>query len=143
MTLSFDGDRDETDKTCERCGTSYRLVRGFILDDGSAHAVYFAACHTHDDVREAWIDVILGTFGEDTDGNHVTFGCRVGPVVGQDEPAATAIDAACPYSDKPLWGVKLTREAALQHPWLSVFWNVVDFILVNDPAVEHHVYHHA
>ena len=117
-------------------------MRAFLANGGDAYAVAFAALHTHGGMREAWIDTILGTWGEDSASDHVTFGCRVGPVEGQDDPAATAVDAALPYSDKPIWGTKLSRAAALDHPRLAEFWEVVDFLLVADPVIHHHVYGH-
>jgi hypothetical protein len=30
----------------------------------------------------------------------------------------------------------------LNHPRIREFWDVVDFLLVNDPLIQHHVYHH-
>ena len=97
-TLSFDPERTVELKSCAACGRGYTLVKSFILDDNDAHAVLFAALHDHGE-REAWIDVILGTFGSEDFSDHITFGCRVGPVQGLHEPAATAVAAAAPYGD--------------------------------------------
>ena len=138
-TLSFDPERTVELKSCTACGRGYTLVKSLILDDNDAHAVLFAALHDHGE-REAWIDVILGTFGSEDFSDHITFGCRVGPVQGQDEPAATAVAAAAPYGDTPLFGRKLTRDEALAHPSLSNFWRVVDLALINDPDIHFHVY---
>jgi hypothetical protein len=138
--LSFDKGRDSKARECVRCGQPFRLVKLFILRDDSSHAVCFAALHVHEGMREAWLDVILGTWGEDDATDHVTFGCRVGPVEDQDDPAATLVPAAIPYSDAPIFGRKLDRDEALAHPWLHEFWHVVDFVLVGDPEVEEHVY---
>lgn len=140
--LAFDEAPTIQEQDCSGCGRHYPLVKALVKRDGDAHAVAFCALHTHDDVREAWIDVILGTFGGGATPDNLTFGCRVGPVGGQDEPAATAVDAAEPYGDNPIWGRKLGRQDALAHPRLAEFWQVVDFILVADPVVHHHVYGH-
>jgi hypothetical protein len=142
MMLTFDGDRVVEAKECGHCARLYSLVRSFVLRGGSAYAVVFAACHCHGDGNEVWIDAILGSFGGDDPSDHVTFGCRVGPVQGQQEPAATAVDAATPYSDQPLWGLKLTRAQALEHPRLPEFWDLAGFILMADPDVHEHVYEH-
>ena len=75
----------------------------------------FAACHVHDGEREAWIDIILGTFSTDDASDHVTFGAQVGPVAGQADPAATAVPAGAAYSQSPFWGIKLSRDEALAH----------------------------
>ena len=115
-------------------------MKGFLNRNDVAAAVYFAALHDHGGDREAWIDVILGTFGSGDSTDHVTFGCRVGPVPGQDEPAAWLVLGAIPYGDSPIWGEKLARDEALRHPWLSQFWEVVDFVLVQDPDVNRHIY---
>lgn len=138
--LRLDPDRDVRERTCEQCGSVYTLIRGFIHRAEAPHGVYFAACHDHGGVREAWIDIILGTFGESDSDNHVTFGARVGPVAGQSEPGASLVDAAAPYGDKEIFGMKLSREAALRHQRLDEFWTIIDFILLEDETVRQHVY---
>ena len=138
-TLSFDPERTVELKSCASCGRGFTLVKSFILDGDDAHAVLFAALHDHGE-REAWIDVILGSFGSEDYSDHVTFGCRVGPVQGQPDPAATAVAAAEPYGDSSIFGHKLTRAEALAHPLLSEFWRVVDFALVQDADIHFHVY---
>jgi hypothetical protein len=138
-TLSFDPERTVELKSCDSCGRGFTLVKSFILDGEDAHAILFAALHDHGE-REAWIDVILGSFGSEDYSDHVTFGCRVGPVQGQADPAATAVAAATPYGNSALFGRKLTRDEALAHPQLSDFWQVVDFALISDPDIHFHVY---
>jgi hypothetical protein len=140
MVLAFDGDRVVEAKECGQCERPYLLARSFVLSEGSAYAVVFAACHRHGDGNEVWIDAILGSFGGGDSSDHVTFGCRVGSVQGQRAPAATAVDAAQPYSDQPIWGTKLTRAQALEHPRVTEFCELVDFILIADPDVNEHVY---
>ena len=81
----------------------------------------------------------MGGFEEGA-ADRVTFGCRVGPVQGRPGPAATAVAAAQPYDDAPLWGRKLSREEALAHPRIGDFWRVVDFVLERQPVVKAHVY---
>jgi hypothetical protein len=138
--LRFDPQRTDEERACDRCGRSYRLVKGFVLEGDQARAIYFVACHDHHDGHEAWIDVILGTFGADDPTDHVTFGCRVGAVSGQEAPAASVVQAAAPYGDAAIWGRKLSREEALAHPWLPRLWEVVDFVLTDDSTVHAHVY---
>jgi hypothetical protein len=138
--LGFDKEPDRQDEVCAQCGRTYRLIKSFVTRGGDAHAIAITALHRHDNQSEAWIDVILGTFGENSSDDHITFGCRVGPVVGQAEPAATLVTAAIPYADSPVWGRKLSREEALVHLRLSDCWEVVDFLLVSEPETRTHVY---
>ena len=140
MTLTFDGDSEVREDACESCGKQYLLVTSFIARDGAAYAAAKTALHHHDG-QEAWIDLVLGSWHEGAD-DHLTFGCRVGPVVGSPDPAATAVDAAQPYGESPFWGQKLSRAEALGHPRLDEFWQAVDFVLVSEPTINHHVYHH-
>lgn len=140
MALTLDGDSEVREDTCESCGKHFLLVTSFIASDGAAHAVAKTALHDHDG-QEAWIDLVFGSWHESAD-DHVTFGCRVGPVVGSPDPAATAVDAAQPYGESPFWGQKLSRAEALGHPRLDEFWQAVDFLLFGEPTINHHVYHH-
>lgn len=143
MLLTFGPDRQTREFTCDCCNAPVERAWDFIYADGAPHAVYFANCYHHTDRdHDAWIDVIFGTWGDGPDkwSDHVAFACRVGSVVGQTEPASTLVTAGLAHPDGPLFGLKLDREAALQHPRLSEFWHVSDFILENDPLVRGHVY---
>jgi hypothetical protein len=143
VPLAFDEPPTIQEQDCPQCGRHFPLIKAFVTRDEVAAAVAFAALHSHEGENEAWIDAILGTFGEGRTDDHVTFGCRVGPVMTADEPQASLVAAAQPYGDSPIWGQKLTRDEALQHARLEEFWEIVDFVLVADPVVHHHVYGHA
>jgi hypothetical protein len=130
MVFSYDSPQPAEERQCDSCGRPYLLLRAFIVRDGDPYAIIFAACHVHDGDHEAWIDVILGTFSSDDHSDHVTFGARIGPVAGQDEPAATAVPAAAAYSNSAFWGIKLSRDEALSHPRIGEFWEVVDYLLL-------------
>lgn len=121
------------------CHGPYRLVQGQLTWAGEPHAVYFAGCHEHDGVRDVLIDVILG-WASDYDVDRVTFGCRVGPVPGEDGPVATLTTAAAEYGSDPEWGRKLTQSDAMSDSRLPGFWAAVDYILIHDPTVRPHVY---
>jgi hypothetical protein len=138
--MRLDPDGEVSQSHCEGCGRNYTLAKGFVYRDDFPYAIYFAACHDHEGQREAWIDVILGAFGEEDWTDHVTFGARVGPIPGQASPAASLVQAARPYGDSPMFGQKLSREEALSHPRLPDTWEVVDFVLLSDEVVHQHVY---
>lgn len=141
MLLTLDGESHVRQQACDHCGAEYSLVTTYVLDGGTALAVSKTALHHHEGA-EAWLDVVFGSWHDDAATDHVTFGCRVGPVIGSPDPAATAVDAAAPYGDSAFWGRKLSRSEALAHPQIQQFWTVVDFLLVNEPSIAHHVYHH-
>jgi hypothetical protein len=120
--------------SCDQCGREYEHITGFIYGDGDAHSIYYAACHGHPE-HEVWLDVILGTWGEDDYvEDHRTFSCRIG------EEGATAVDASAVAEGKAdLFGRKLTREEALADPLVGTFWNVVDLVALEDPSVAAHL----
>ena len=139
MDLSLAEPSDVTAKECDRCGAGYTLVKSFVSDADGPYAVAFSALHHHDGEHEAWIDAILGSFRDDY-ADHETFGCRVGPVDGSPDPAATAVPAATVYGDSPLWGHKLDRDEALRNDRVDDFWRGVDVLLEHEPTVRAHVY---
>jgi hypothetical protein len=137
--LSFDGDPTVRAVSCPRCGVEHPSVTGFVLNDGDKYAVYFADWHALP--GEAYVDVILGSFEEPAYADHVTFGCRIGHVESQAEPACSLVLAGAVRSDGPIFGRRLDRDEALSHPRLAEFWTVVDWLIVNDPLLHEHVFH--
>lgn len=134
--------RGGADQTCGCCGQPSRRTWCMVTRGGLPYAVFFASCYQHADVRESWIDVVFGTWGQDSHDDHLTFGCRFGPGVGSDLPGATAVDAASAAPDSSLFGHKLSRTEALAHPRLGEFWEVIDFVVATDPLVHQHHYGH-
>ena len=125
---------------CGCCSGQADRTWANVYDGNRAVAVYFASCYHHDGVHEAWIDAILGTWGQDRHDDHVTFGCRVGPVENATAPAATLVNGGAAAPDSPIFGVKLSREDGLNHPRLAEFWQLVDMVLERDDLVRRHVY---
>lgn len=142
MTLTMDlAERQEREYECSCCDAAIQRMWNYVRLDGRLLAVYFANCYHHtDQPHDAWIDVIMGTWGENNVDDHVTFGCRVGPVEGSPLPAATLVPACSDGSGSEINGRILSREEGLDHPWLARFWEVVDYILENDPTVRKHLY---
>lgn len=142
VALTMDlAERQQREYECSCCNAAVERMWSYIYRGGRMCAVYFANCYHHrDQPHDAWIDVIFGTWGVDNATDHVTFGCRVGPVVNSPDPAATLVQACSDGSVSPIHGVVLSREDALVHPRLAEFWEVVDFILANDPTVNAHLY---
>jgi hypothetical protein len=139
VTLAIEPGAQVSEHACPECGEPFQRVAGLIHEDGDAYAVYFASCYHHGE-HEAWIDVIFSATWQDGVDDHETFGCRVGPVKGQPDPAASLVTGAGAFGDSSMFGRKLTRDEALAHPRLREFWAVVDHVLVNDQVVRDHVY---
>jgi hypothetical protein len=142
MTLTMDpGERQVTEYECPCCNAPIQRTWNYIYRDGKAFAVYFANSYHHlDQPHETWIDAIFGTWNEDRFDDHVTFGCRVVFLDDRSGPAAGLVQACLDGSGGPVHGVRLSREEALAHPWLPDFWQVVDFVLAEDPLVHAHLY---
>jgi hypothetical protein len=139
VSLAFDPERSVSELYCADCRGQYRLVHGQLTWYGEPHAVYFAGCHEHEGIRDVRIDVILG-WARDFDTDKATFGCRVGPMPGQDGPVASLVQAAADYGDDPEWGRRLDRDEALSDHRISQFWDAVDYVLIHDPTIRAHVY---
>ncbi|KQY32397.1 MULTISPECIES: hypothetical protein [Nocardia] len=126
---------------CPCCDEPIERTWNMITRDGIAYAAYFANSYHHTgQAHDTWIDVILGTWDSDTADDHVTFGCRVGPVQNNPNPAATLVQACLDGSADDVHGVVLSRADGLVHPRLPEFWSVVDYVLANDPTVSDHLY---
>lgn len=89
--------------------------------------------------HDAYFDVIIGSWGANDNAGHVTFGCRVGPVE-DGSIGATLIDPVFGQSGAPIHGRVISRAEGLTHPMLAEFWEIIDFVLVNDPTVHPHLY---
>jgi hypothetical protein len=64
----------------------------------------------------------------------------VGPVEGEPAPVASLVRGGDVAPDSRIYGRKLDRDAALAHPRLREFWNVVDLVLEHDDRVNQHIY---
>ena len=123
------GDRTVEESACQSCRRSYDFVKGFVWRGDEPWAVYFAACHGHPQ-HEAWIDVVLGSYGADDYSDHVTFACRVWA------EGAAAVDAPVAASGKaPMFGRLLSRDEALKHDRLTDLWQIIDALSEQDPSV--------
>jgi hypothetical protein len=139
VTLAIDfANRRVHTQACSCCGAAIERSSSLVQRDGTAYAVYFASCYAHG--NEAFLDVVLGTWGRPDASDHVTFGCRIGAVDGASEPPCSLVTGGELAVDDALFGAKLTRDDALQHPRLPDFWAVVDFVLEADPTVRARIY---
>jgi hypothetical protein len=138
--LIDEGSRQVRHFTCPCCGVNAERTWANVYDGGTAVAVYYASCYHHHGVHEAYIDAILGTWGSGDMTDHLTFGCRVGPVAGAPAPAASLVNGGAAAPDGPIWGRKLGRDEGLAHHRLAEFWAIIDTVLELDALVRRHVY---
>jgi hypothetical protein len=136
-----EGSRQVRHVTCSCCHVEAERTWANVREVDAVIAVYFASCYRHKHgVHEVFIDAILGTWSSGDFTDHVTFGCRVGPVAGSPGPAATLINGGTVAPDAPIFGRKLSREEGFEHPRLAEFWTIVDTILKRDELVHRHLY---
>lgn len=109
------------------------MYTGEALADGGTLAVFWAFLYDHPGNPEVFIDATFGTWGvEGYTADHETFGSRTGAVEGQANVASTLVTGAELGADDPRFGVKLSRDQALEHPQLSQFWQINDAVLELD-----------
>ncbi|WP_208739467.1 hypothetical protein [Arthrobacter agilis] len=143
MTFTLDGSPESTQKTCSMCGATSVVIHHFILKDHNAFAIGETELHQHGGNPEAWINIVFGSFNDDEYEDHVTFGCRVGLFTEDGELASSLIDSNHTSPSTPVWGLRLTREQALSHDLLPAFWEVVDWLVLEDPQTHQHLYGHS
>ena len=112
--LSLELGEEVSNLLCPCCGKPYKSVSGFIHKDDNAYSVYFATLQTGHE--EIWI--LLTIHPTPTD-----FGMRI------DEPEASS------HANFKHLGIALSRAEALESRLRDQFFEVADFIVENDPAV--------
>lgn len=135
MALTFSGERHIRQFPCQCCDSTVDRTWAQLDNDGVTRAVFYASCYHHAAGGEVFFDVIIGTWGTGDFSDHVTFGCRWGAVQGHDQPMCSLTTGGETFDDAPIWGTKLNRTAALEHPLQREFWEMVDYLLLNDPVV--------
>lgn len=138
MQLEFQDEPTLEHVPCPDCGCDRERSHGFVLRDGTAFAIFFADWYPH--AQEAWLDVILGPFEEPDYQDNVTFGCRIGDVPGSGVSCSLVLGGE-QRSEGAIFGRKLARDEALRHPWLAGFWEVVDWLIINDSLLHRTIFH--
>lgn len=135
MSLTFSGDRQTRQFPCGCCDSTVDRTWAQLDRNGVTRAVFYASCYHHAAGGEVYFDIVIGTWGTGDHSDHVTFGCRRGAIKGHDAPMCSLTTGGRVFDDDPMFGSKLDRPAALAHPLLPEFWEMVDFLLLNDPVV--------
>jgi hypothetical protein len=122
---------------CTDCGGKRVVYTGEAVAEGRTLAVFWAFLYDHPGNPEVFIDATFGTWGiEGYTADHVTFGARTGKVEGQSTVASSLVAGAELGPDDPRYGVKLSRDQAMAHPGLALFWEVNDAVLELDEVAK-------
>jgi hypothetical protein len=129
--FTFDGPPEVMNLRCDSCGRAHRRNIGYVLRGGHIFATYLANWYPHE--REAWLEVVMGSFVEPDFADHIMFACRIRPSRGNSGPAASLGQApAQKKGDGKIFGHLLSPAEALAHPRLREFWQVTDWLVLND-----------
>jgi len=109
-------------------------VTGFVTRNGDAFAIYHAQCHGHGK-SEVWLDLVLGSWDEPEFSTNATFSCRVGLDGAALVDACGVVEGRAAY-----FGQKLRREEALADRRLDSVWELLDFVVSNDPTISSYLY---
>ncbi|KQX69888.1 hypothetical protein [Angustibacter sp. Root456] len=116
---------------CTDCGGRRKFYSGEVLSpDVETVAVFLTYLYEHDGDREVFIDAVFGTWGADAADDHETFGARTGRIEGTEGDVSSLVTGGHQApDDADVLGVRLTREHAMNHPLLPLFWQVNDLLL--------------
>ena len=138
--FSFDGDPTWRQGPCGECDELHDKSAGFVLRDGHATAVYYASWSPHD--AEVHVEMVLGSWDDEAGyPDHVTFGCRLGASAGHAGVQRSLVPGGTTLGDKAMFGQKLTRDQALAHPWIELYWDLVDWLVDHDPLLHDRLPH--
>jgi hypothetical protein len=121
---------------CECCGKTTVTLTRFVLEDGNAHAVYYAQ-FTKSHPGQSLSGLIgLGAWGEDAaPTDRLAFPFTVW--VKDDHPVVTLVDAEeSPWSHTTFLGRLLNRDEALAHPWIKEVFHITDHMLLDDQEIK-------
>jgi hypothetical protein len=117
-------------RTCPCCEEQFQLTTGMVYDDkGKGLAMYIAFLTTHSGVRR--VPLHIGLLVKDHKGKKLKedFACRVLWVREGKVVTSVVTDPEDPL------GRLMTRAEALKSPFLSLIFEVDDFILEKDPHI--------
>jgi hypothetical protein len=124
--------------TCACCGRRTTRLTRFVTRDGDAFAVYLVMYTEGHEDRDAWALVGLGRWGEDAppETGRAAFALRLW--LADDSYKVSVVDAEHAPWDTGFLGRRLSREEALQHPWLEEVFALSDQMVVRDqPLIDH------
>lgn len=134
-TFSLEVGRDEKATHCHCCGTDGSTGHGFLYQDGSAHAVYYAAWSRAHRQSGVTIAIAVGEWEEgSTTAQRTCVGLEMREGDGQILLRFLDPDES-PWPDAELLGPVLTREAALASPLKADFLALAEVVARQHPAI--------
>lgn len=120
---------------CKCCGETTTALTRFVNRDQNAYAIYYAFFSEGHPERGLVGLVSLGEWGtEDVPKNRFAFGFEMWTT--QDQYQIGLVDAqTTPWGRAKIVGQKLSREEALEHPWLDEVFHITDHIAEEDSEV--------
>jgi len=124
-----------SDIGCEDCGGTHKSAYGFIHKAGDAYGLYFATLHAGHAEPSVGLTLSIGKWWDDEAVSERSWVfLRVWP--DENEYRMQFLDPALSHHrNYKALGNSLSREAALESPLRSAFFEVADFIVMHDPAV--------
>jgi len=121
---------------CECCNKETTSLTRFVYKDNDAFAIYYAA-FSENHLEDGVVGIVsLGDWGYDEiSPNRVAFAFRL----WQDENKhkVTITDAnESSWRDVKIIGRKLTREEALNHPWIEDVFHITDHMVIDDSEIK-------
>ena len=133
LTLEQADQRDTG--TCEHCGHNSRVLTGYISRDGRTRAAYFVHWTLGISEHPANFDLIIGEWGEGTIPPQ-KFAVSLLYRNDAEQRGFMVIDATGRlFAKSAMVGRALTRVQVVGTPLATEVFELVDFILLNDPRV--------
>lgn len=141
MTLGLEFTARDDEQQCPDCGGRRVSHAGTVSGLPDGLAARFRAFEYDHEVPEVFVEVTFGRTRALGFRPDETFASRFGPVPGQADGACTLVPAG---ATAPRWsrlGRRLSREDALAHDRLELFWEVNDLVI--EHLAERHAERHA
>lgn len=121
---------------CECCNRETTKLTRFVYNEEGAFAIYYAA-FSEGHLDDGIVGVVsLGDWGEDgIPPSRVAFAFRLWQDENNHNITITNANES-PWHDSKIIGRKLTREEALNHPWIEDVFHITDHMVVDDNEIK-------
>lgn len=131
MTLEIELGK-ATQHRCGCCGKQSHVLRGYVTNDGDAHAVYMAGYTEKHAETIGTLLISIGDWSERaTPKDRTAVVMKVRKIDGRFQLMVVGPEG-CPWNDVGVFGAIPTREAALALPNLADYFHVSDHVLEVD-----------